>query len=207
MGQFIKTRDHNYRDLTIFFFLVEYTACRGHKWCEMLRKIHFLLITRGALWIESQCLQWHIWFLYSLDLSWHPVPLEFNLNAFWYEIVKDYWYRTSACKGSFIRNLYIRVAQWLLACSIFAKDDNLNVPWLAKLYFLPMMNGDRIDLGSFLATQLYSASTSTVGRIVNEGVTTCITRSLGIELVKNSFWGGSKGRNLSSSGTVWKSSH
>ena len=45
-----------------------------------------------------------------------------------------------------------RVAQHILACSLLARDDSLNVPRLSKLYFLScMLDGDQLDPGSFLA--------------------------------------------------------
>ena len=53
-----------------------------------------------------------------------------------------------------------------MATGLFARDDSVNVPQLSKLYFLScMLEGERLDLGSFLARQLYSAATSTKGRI------------------------------------------
>jgi len=55
----------------------------------------------------------------------------------------------------------------MLSCGVFARYDSLNVPRLSELYFLSStMNKDRIDPGSFLAYQLYSVATSTIGRIV-----------------------------------------
>jgi len=65
---------------------------------------------------------------------------------------------------------------------IFARDDNVDVPRLSEMYFLSyMLEGKRIDLGSFLARQLYSAAISTKGRIVIGGIVTSIARFLGIE--------------------------
>jgi len=57
----------------------------------------------------------------------------------------------------------------------------MNVLHQSKLYSLCIMNGDRTDLGSFLATLFYSATTSTVGRIIIRGIITSIARSLGFE--------------------------
>ena len=74
------------------------------------------------------------------------------------------------------------MAQRVLSCGVFARDDSLNVPRLSKLYFLSrMMNGDRIELGSFLARQLYSATTSTTRRTIIGCLTTTTARSLGVE--------------------------
>ena len=59
------------------------------------------------------------------------------------------------------------MAQCIPSCSVFARDDGLNVHGLSESYFLSsMMNGDQLDPGSFLAHQLYSAATSTAGWIV-----------------------------------------
>jgi len=58
----------------------------------------------------------------------------------------------------------------MLSCSVFARDDNLNVPRLSELYFLySLMNGEWIDPRSFLAHQLYSVATSIIGRIIIGG--------------------------------------
>ena len=69
-----------------------------------------------------------------------------------------------------------------MASGIFARDDSVNIPRLSKLYFLSCMHqGERLDLGSFLSRQLYSAATSTKGRIVIGEIITSITRFLGME--------------------------
>ena len=69
------------------------------------------------------------------------------------------------------------MAQRILACFWFARDDSLNVPRLFELYFLScMLDGDQLDLGSFLARQLYSVAVSTKGRIVIGGIVTTIDR-------------------------------
>jgi len=81
-----------------------------------------------------------------------------------------------------IKNPCIRVAQRILACSLFARDDSLNVPRLSELYFLScMLDGDQFDPGSFLAGQLHSATVSTKGRKVIAGIVTTIGRFLGVE--------------------------
>ena len=72
----------------------------------------------------------------SMDLSYRYVPREFSPNAFRYELFKDHRYDTSHSKGMVIQNPYIRVAQWPLACGLFAREDTLNVPHLSELYFL-----------------------------------------------------------------------
>ena len=59
------------------------------------------------------------------------------------------------------------MAQRLLACGLFAREDSLNVPCLLELYFsYSMLQGDRLDPGSFLVSQLHSATTSSTERIV-----------------------------------------
>jgi len=58
----------------------------------------------------------------------------------------------------------------------------LNVPRLSKLYFLSnMLDGVQLDLGPFLARQLYSAAVITNGRIVIGGIVTTIARFLGVD--------------------------
>jgi len=75
------------------------------------------------------------------------------------------------------------VAQHILACCFFARDDSLNVPRLSKLYLLScMLDGVQINLVVFLAQQLYCAVVSTKGRIVIGGVITTIARFFGIKL-------------------------
>lgn len=44
-----------------------------------------------------------------------------------------------------------------------------------------MMNGKHIDPGPFLATQLYSVTASTIGRIVIGGAIILIATSVGVE--------------------------
>ena len=58
----------------------------------------------------------------------------------------------------------------------------MNVPQLSKLCFLScMLDGVHVDRGVFLAHQLFSAATSTKGRIVIRGIVTSIARFLGVE--------------------------
>ena len=91
-------------------------------------------------------------------------------------------YNTSSCKCTQIRNPRLQVAQRILATRLFVRDDSVNVPRVSKLYFLScMVHGERLDPGSFLARQLYSAATSTKGRIVIGGIIISIARFLGIE--------------------------
>jgi len=77
----------------------------------------------------------------------------FSPNAIWYEITEDYLYDSSTANDIVIKNPCIRMAQRLLAYGIFAREDSLNTPYQSKLHFLSsMMNGDRINPGSLLAT-------------------------------------------------------
>ena len=56
------------------------------------------------------------------------------------------------------------------------------MPRLSELYFLySMLEGDRIDLGSLLVNQSYSAATSSAHRIVIGGLITPIARLVGVE--------------------------
>jgi len=55
-----------------------------------------------------------------------------------------------------------------------------------------MLQGERLDLGSFLARQLYSAATSAKGRIVVGGIITSIVGFLGIEPDPNDRVSGSE---------------
>ena len=104
------------------------------------------------------------------------------MNVFWYEIMRDYRYNMCIYKGTFIRNPFIQVAQWMLVCRVFSRDDSPNVYAWRELYFLScVMNDDCINPRSFLATQLYSAATSTEGGITIGGYNYPITQYLGIE--------------------------
>jgi len=110
-------------------------------------------------------------------------PHQFNPNVLGSQTTRDYNYNSSSCKCTHIRNPCIRVTQHITALGIFARDDSVNVLQLSKMYFLLCtLAGDRIDLGSFLACELYSVATSAKGRIIMEGTIICIARFLGIEL-------------------------
>jgi len=118
----------------------------------------------------------------SMDLSNQQVPHEFNPNAFWGKLLRIVRYITSSSKCIHIRNPYITVAQPTLACSLFARDDSLNVSRLSKLYFLSCMLDDiQLDPSFFLARQLCSTAVSTKGRIVIGGIITTIARFLGVK--------------------------
>ena len=69
-----------------------------------------------------------------------------------------------------------------MACFLFAEDDCLNALRLSELYLLScMLDGVQLDLGSFLARQLHSATATTKGRIVIGGIVTTSARFLGVE--------------------------
>ena len=70
----------------------------------------------------------------------------------------------------------------MLACGLFAKKDYLNVSHLSKFdIFYSMLEGDRIDPGSFLFNQFYSVATSSAHRIVIGALITPITGFGGVE--------------------------
>jgi len=118
----------------------------------------------------------------SMDLSHRQIPCEFNSNTFWGELLGSVRYSISSSKCTHIRNSCIRAAQRILACTLFARHDSLNVLRLSELYFLSyMLDGDQLDPGSFLARQFHSAAFSTKGRIVIGGIITTIARFLGVE--------------------------
>ena len=117
-----------------------------------------------------------------MDIPNRQFPCEFNPNAFLGELSGSVRYSTSSSKCTHIRNPCIRIAQHILACSLFARDNSLNVPRLSELYFLScMLDGVQLDPGSFLARQLHSVAVSTKGRIVIGGIVTTIARFLDIE--------------------------
>ena len=100
----------------------------------------------------------------SSDVTMRKVPRQFNLNAFWFEIMGNYNYYTSSCKCTQIRNPCMRVAQRIMALGNFARDNSVNVPRLTEMYFLScIIKGEHLNLESFLARPLYSAATSTKG--------------------------------------------
>jgi len=73
-------------------------------------------------------------------------PQKFNPNAFWGKLSRSVRCSTSSSKCTHIRNPCIRVAQRILTCLLFARDDSLNVPRLFELYFLSyMLDGDQLD--------------------------------------------------------------
>ena len=117
-----------------------------------------------------------------MDLSHRQVAREFNPNAFGDELSGSVRYSTSSSKCTHIRNPCAGVAQRIFACSLFARDNSLNIPRLSELYFLScMLNGDQLDPGSFLARQLHNVTISTKSRIFIGGIITTIARFLGVE--------------------------
>ena len=74
----------------------------------------------------------------------------------------------------------------MLACGLFPREDNLNVPYLSELYFLyNILQGDRLDPGSSFVNQLHNTATSSAHRIVIGGLITPIHRLVEIELNPN----------------------
>jgi len=77
------------------------------------------------------------------------------------------------------------------------REDSLNVSCRSKLYFFySMLQGGRLDLGSFLVNQLHSAFTSSAQRIVIGGLITPIARFVRILLNLDDRVFGSKWLNL-----------
>jgi len=74
------------------------------------------------------------------------------------------------------------MAQHFLAYGLFVREDSLNVPRMSELYFLySMLEGDPIDLGSFLVNQLRSVATSSIHNIVNGAFITPIAGLVVVE--------------------------
>ena len=135
----------------------------------------------------------------SMYFPYRRVLKEFNPNVFWHESFGDHWYDISNSKDIVITNPYIRVAQRLLACGLFAREDILTMSRLSKLYFFNSMpQGHQHDPGSSLVNQLYSAATSSIYRIVIRGLITHIAVSVGIELDPDNRIPGSGLLNLAS---------
>jgi len=125
IGHFLELKECTYRDLTLeFLSTLHEEATRGPQ-CQV-RYISFYL--QGQLYELSLGTFNSIFgFPPSMDLSNRQVPREFNPNAFWGELSGSVRYSTSSSKCTHIRNPCIRVAQRILACSLFARDDGLNV--------------------------------------------------------------------------------
>jgi len=148
----------------------------------MSSRVHFILFARAIYEFNLGTFNSIFGFSPGMDLPNRQVLQEFNLNAYWGELLESVRYSTSSSKCTQIWNPCIQVAQRILACCFFARDDNLKVTRLSKLYFLScILDGVQLDPGAFLARQLYSAAVSTKGRIVIGGVVTTITRFLGVE--------------------------
>ena len=162
---FFERNDHTYRDVTLEFLSTLNVEVTSDTQCQE-GYISFYLL--GQFYeLNLSAFNKNFGFSPSLDVTLRKVPRQFNPNALWGEIVENYNYSTSSCKCTQIRNPCIRVAQHIMALGIFARDDSVNVPQLSEMYFLSCMpQGERLKPGSFLARQLYSAATSTKGRIV-----------------------------------------
>jgi len=65
-----------------------------------------------------------------------------------------------------------------LACEIFGREGSSNIPCQFELYFLYSMTS---DIGSLLATELYSVATSTTKRVVIRDIITLIARSFDVD--------------------------
>jgi len=179
MEHFIERKDHTYRDLTLEFLSTLHVEVTSGAQCQAGYLSFYLL---GQFYeMNLSAFNEIFGFPLSLDVTLRKVPRQFNPSAFWFELARNYNYNTSSCKCTQIRNPCIQVAQCLMASAIFARDDSVDVPRLFELYLSCMLHGERLDPGSFLARQLYSATTSTKDRIVVGEIITSIARFLGIE--------------------------
>jgi len=180
MGHFLEINEQTYWDLTLEFLSTLHVEVTRGPQCQAEYVSFYLL---GQFYkMNLGTFNSIFGFPPSKDLSSQQVPRKFNPNAFWGEVSGSVRYNTSLSKCTYIRNPYIRVAQHILACSLFARYDSLNVPRSSKLYFLPcMLDEVQLDPGSFLAKQLYSAAVGTKGRIVIGEIVTTIARFLGVE--------------------------
>jgi len=146
MGQFLEIRDHNYRDFTLEFLSmwhVEVTSRPRYQEGHI-----FLYLNRDFYKVNLSAFNSILGFPPSMKLPYQHVHKEFNLNVFWNEIFGDHQYDTSNSKGTIIRNPCIQVAQRLLACGLFVREDSFNVSRLSKLYlFNSMLQSDYLDLG------------------------------------------------------------
>ena len=150
MSHFLELKEHTYRDLTLeFLCTLHVEVTRGHQ-CQAG---HILFYLQGQLFeLNIGTFNSIFGFPPSMNLSHRQVSREFNPNAFWGELSGSIRCNTSSSKCKHMTNPCIRVAQHILACSLFAWDDSLNVPRLSKLYFLScMLDGVQLDPGSFLA--------------------------------------------------------
>jgi len=116
MGQFLKIKEHRYRDLTL----------------EFLSTLH-IEVTRGpqcqagyiSFYLEEQLYEMNLGTFHnifgfppSMDLLNCQAPREFNPNAFWGELSGSVRYSTTSSKCTHIRNPCIRVTQRILTCSL-----------------------------------------------------------------------------------------
>ena len=150
VGQFTKMKNHTYRDLTVEFLSTLHVDVTRGPQCQV-GYISFYL--QGQFYeLNLRAFNKIFGFPPGLDLSLREVPFEFNPNGVWDEISRNFNYNTSSCKGTFIRNPYIRLAQRIFLCGIFAGDDSVKVPPLSELCFLScMIDGVRVDPMDFLA--------------------------------------------------------
>jgi len=109
MEQFLKTKDHTYRDLTLeFLTTLHVEVMSGPHYQEGY--ISFYL-NREFYELNFSGFNSVFYFSSSMDLPYQHVPKEFNSNAFWHQLSGVHHYDTSNSKGTIIRNPCIRVAQ------------------------------------------------------------------------------------------------
>ena len=137
MGQFIEMKDHTCHDLTLEFLSTLHVEVTSGAHCQE-GYISFCL--QGQFYeLKSSAFNEIFGFPPGLDVLIRKVTHQFNPNVFWHEIAGGYNYSTSLWKCTHVRNPCFRVAQRIMAFSIFARDDSVNVPWLSKKYFLSCM--------------------------------------------------------------------
>jgi len=180
VGHFLEIKEHTYRDLTLEFLSTLHVEVTRVPQCQAGYMSFYLL--RQLYELNLGTFNSIFGFPPSMDLSHRQVLGEFNLNVFLSELSGSVRYSTSSLKCTHNRNPCIRVAQRILACSLYAWDDSMNVLRLSELCFLScMLDGDQFELDSFVARQLHSAAISTKGQIVIGGMITTIARFLGVE--------------------------
>ena len=110
IGQFIEMKDHTHRDLTLTFLSSLHVEVTRVPQCKEGYNSFYL---QGEFYeLNLSILNSMFSFLLDLDLPWHQVPLEFNLNVF-RDVSRDRRYNKSLCKDT---SLGILINGWPNAC-------------------------------------------------------------------------------------------
>jgi len=129
MGHLLEIKEHTYRDLALEFLNTLHAKVTRGPQCQV-GYISFYL--QGQLHeLNLGTFNSIFGFPPSMDLLNRQVPREFNPNSFWGVLSGSVRYSTISSKCAHIRNPCIRIAQRILTCSLFARDDSLNVPRLS----------------------------------------------------------------------------